>query len=152
MQYILREPCIATMALLLSQNGLRSNLRASNFKKNFQGEHAYACTCIHVHIRHPCNPPSTNPGYGPAITLLYNLGQPVWWILVPDSQKQRNLLLTLKYVTGIVKVSIFSGVPLISNEQICSWWLLIWRWVWRLGSQLSSLICTCVWNYEMAYL
>ena len=31
---------VATTALLLSQNGLRSNLRASNFLKNFLGEHA----------------------------------------------------------------------------------------------------------------
>ena len=31
---IIRKLCIATMALLLSQNGLRNNLRASNFKKN----------------------------------------------------------------------------------------------------------------------
>ena len=47
--------CVATMALLLSQNGLRSNLRASNFE-NFPTvklsqakmlmDHAEMCICV----------------------------------------------------------------------------------------------------------
>ena len=68
MQYFASR--VATTALLLSQNGLRSNLRASNFKK-FSGGACpqtplllHSCACVLI-IRCPCNPPSKNPGYGP---------------------------------------------------------------------------------------
>ena len=63
---------VVTTALFLSQNGLRSNLRESNFKK-FPVE---ACpqtppslSCL-VMYTHPCNPPSKSLGYRPACTLL----------------------------------------------------------------------------------
>ena len=46
---ILRESCTTTTALLLSQSGLRSNLRASNFLgKHALVLHAYAC--VHTHL------------------------------------------------------------------------------------------------------
>ena len=66
---------VATTALLLSQNGLRSYLRSSNFKKFPGGAcphtslvlHVYACIHAYMQVRHSCtcNPPSKIPGCGP---------------------------------------------------------------------------------------
>ena len=58
---------VTTMVLLLS---LRSNLRASNFKKFHGGvcpqtPQSFMLMHVYIHIRHPCNPPSKNHGYGP---------------------------------------------------------------------------------------
>ena len=41
--------------------------------KNFLGEHAPRppYSCMLMQIRHPCNPPSKNPGYGPADNAIY---------------------------------------------------------------------------------
>ena len=67
---------VATMSLLLSQNCLRSNLRAL-----IPGEtcpqtplvlHAY----LHASVlnRHSCNSSSENPGYRPCIVMLFKRG------------------------------------------------------------------------------
>ena len=57
MQYSVSH--VATTALLVSQNGLRSNLRASNFQKFSGGAClSVACSCMqYIHIWHTCNPP-----------------------------------------------------------------------------------------------
>ena len=54
-------------ALLLSSNGLRSNPEHENFLRERAPRPPYSCMFMHTHIqtRHPCNPPSKNPGYVP---------------------------------------------------------------------------------------
>ena len=64
---ILREPYSYYSCASVSQNGLRSNLRASNFKKISWGkmptDHP-SLACLHKSDIHVA-PPSKNPGYGP---------------------------------------------------------------------------------------
>ena len=48
------------------KNGLRSNLRASNFQTFPGGAWPLTPLILYAYeITHPCNPPSRNPGYGP---------------------------------------------------------------------------------------
>ena len=66
-----KQDTVLHAALILSQYGLRSNLRAGIMFQNFLGEHAprsphFVCLCIHrpyIYIRHICKPPFENPGY-----------------------------------------------------------------------------------------
>ena len=107
---------VATTALLLSQNGLRSNSRASNFL----GEHAptpppslaFLCMHTYTHTTHPCNPFSTNPGYGPAIDtmvlLLFKNG--LRSNLKVSSGLDRDCLLVKTSVVQYNSVHLFSCV------------------------------------------
>ena len=63
---------VGNMALVLSQNGLRSNLISKSFLGGGGGmppDPPYFCMIIdayiHINIRHPCKPISENPAYGP---------------------------------------------------------------------------------------
>ena len=60
---------VAITALLLSQNGLRSNLRASNLEKFPKGQWSQTALILHALLNagHLSNPSSDNPGYGPKI-------------------------------------------------------------------------------------
>ena len=59
---------VATMALLLTQVGLRANIYKISLGSMPPDPPSLACLCINcIHIRPPpCNPSSKNPGYRPA--------------------------------------------------------------------------------------
>ena len=68
------DEIVTTTALLLFKNGPRSNLRAFNFPGGASPPDPSSLVWLlaynlyaYIHIRHPHNPPSENPGYGPAI-------------------------------------------------------------------------------------
>ena len=71
-QKLLREPCSYILRLCFCPKMASEAIPEHLISKNFQGEHAptppWSCMFMHayIQIRHPCNPPSTNPGYGSA--------------------------------------------------------------------------------------
>ena len=60
---------VATTALVLSQNGLRSTLRASDFQKFPGGACPQTPLVLHAYaqITQTCKPPSKSPGYWPGL-------------------------------------------------------------------------------------
>ena len=68
---LLRKPCSygSTSVPKMASEAISEHL----ISKTFLGEHAlkppYSCmymhACIYIPLRHPCNPHSKNPGYGP---------------------------------------------------------------------------------------
>ena len=60
---------VGTTALLLSQNGLRSTLRASDFQKFPGGTCPHTPLVLHAYaqITQTCKPPSKSPGYWPGL-------------------------------------------------------------------------------------
>ena len=69
---ILHEPCSYHGSACVSKWPQKQSISEHLISKNFLGEHPrppqalHAYACIHT-IRHTCNPPLKNPGYGPKV-------------------------------------------------------------------------------------
>ena len=48
----------------MASEAISEHLISKNFLEEYAPRPPYSC--MHMQIKHPCNPPSTNPGYGPA--------------------------------------------------------------------------------------